>query len=110
MYRKLQILHSTKLLQFTGLLAKCRKNCRGFVKSQYTFKRAIKISRENFRVLSKTTKVLYHGGFVVDGNSPTDHQSIYKRSLLDNYYSISHDTYLSPCFVVEIHQNGEPIM
>ena len=43
-------------------------------------------------------------------NSPAGHRSIYKRSSLDNYYSISHDTYLSLCFVLEIRQNSEPIM
>ena len=34
-------------------LGECRENCRGFVKLQYIFERAIKISRENFCVLSK---------------------------------------------------------
>ena len=45
----------------------CRENCRSFVKLLYIFERAIEISRENFRVLSKTVKVLYRGGFVVYG-------------------------------------------
>ena len=31
--------------------------------------------------------------------SPTDHRSIYKRFRLDNYYSISCDTYSSPCLL-----------
>ena len=43
-------------------------------------------------------------------NSLTDHKLIYKCLSLDNYYSISRDTYSSPCFVVEICQNSEPIM
>ena len=43
----------TKLSRFTGYLAQCRENCRGFVKLQYIFERAIEISRENFRGLSK---------------------------------------------------------
>ena len=36
-YHKLEILHGTKLLRFTGFLAECRENCRGFVKLQYIF-------------------------------------------------------------------------
>ena len=52
-YHKQQILRGTKLSRFTGFLAECRENCRGFVKLQYIFEQAIEISRENFRVLSK---------------------------------------------------------
>ena len=52
-YHKQQILCGTKLSPFTGFLAECRENCRGFVKLQYIFERAIEISRENFHVLSK---------------------------------------------------------
>ena len=40
----------------------------------------------------------------------TDYRSIYKRLRLDNYYSISRDTYSAPCFVVEIHKNGKPMI
>ena len=49
-YHKQQILRGTKLSRFTGFLAECRENCCDFAKLQYIFERAIKISRENFRV------------------------------------------------------------
>ena len=52
-YRKQQILRSTKLSRFTVFLAEYRENHRGFVKLQYIFERAIEISTENFRVLLK---------------------------------------------------------
>ena len=50
---------SSVVQNFHGSLvffAECRENCCGFVKLQYIFERAIEISRENFRVLSKIRK------------------------------------------------------
>ena len=52
-YRKQQILRGDKTFTVHWFLAECRENCRDFVKMQYIFERAIEISRENFRVLSK---------------------------------------------------------